>query len=201
MLCVILGAKKQDGRFGETMAAMLTANFGLWTMRQGRLWPGAFPPELLLTDWDSLGAVPAGPVVLVAKDDEGLPPQSCLAHIPQAVAIVSPCSQKVMCHMAATGLPAITCGFSSRDTITLSSMPSAESASGVISLQRAVTRFDGSLAEPQEWLVRFPPCSDQFTSTFAAMAAAAVCLMAGRPFAAPASCSGWPPGTCRKKLL
>jgi len=70
-------------------------------------------------------------------------------------------------------IPAITCGLSNKDTITLSSI---DEGSAVITLQRTVECFDNTVAEPQEIPVKFNIGSDQFSL----MATVAVFILTGK---------------------
>ena len=171
MICVILGAKKHDTRFAAAMRAALSAYFDL----------NAAPPELLLADWQSLPMPHAAHTVWVCKDWVA-PPQKCDLFAARTVAIVNSANAVLLAHIAAIGLPAITCGFSARDTVTLSSMPHPHSTGAVVSFQRVVTRFDSSCAEPQEVPIPCLEASGGFSTAFAAMAAASICLMADRAF-------------------
>ena len=88
------------------------------------------------------------------------------------VAIVDCGNERLVDFVSSTKLPAITCGLSPKDTITLSSI---EEDSAVVTLQRAVTCFDGTVAEPQEIPVRLSGITDNFSL----MAASAVFILTG----------------------
>lgn len=63
------------------------------------------------------------------------------------IAVVATASPQVRKAVAQSGLPAITCGLSAKDTITLSS---STADSLLISLQRGITSFSGAPVEPVE---------------------------------------------------
>lgn len=91
----------------------------------------------------------------------------------EAVAVVNSGVPASIEAVSKTGMPAITCGFSPRDTMTLSSF---DSDSAVLSLQRGVKCFDGSVEEPREIPLKLAYPLDSFTL----MAAASVYILCGR---------------------
>lgn len=126
--------------------------------------------ELILTDSDSFDLVYSDTAVVVFKEagklNVGFDTQK------QVVAIVDSCNQDVMKLVSETELPAITCGLSARDTITLSSI---NEDSAVIDLQRSITCFDGKIMEPQE--IPISLCST--IDSFALMCVAAIFILSG----------------------
>lgn len=89
------------------------------------------------------------------------------------IAIVDSADAAVREHLARRRLPAITCGLSGADTLTLSSL-TADSA--MIALQRQITAFDGTKTDPFE----LPVLYSQRIETFDLLAAAAVFCLMGR---------------------
>ena len=89
------------------------------------------------------------------------------------VAIVDAQRPELLEYVSSTGLLAITCGLSSRDTITLSSM---DSDSVVVNIQRSIISFCAMEVEPQEFPVNYPAPFDHFSI----MAAAGVFLACGQ---------------------
>ncbi|MDF1495016.1 hypothetical protein [Caproiciproducens sp. CPB-2] len=53
-----------------------------------------------------------------------------------------------------TGAAAITCGTSSKDTLSIAGI---DETSAALSLQRSVMTLDGKMVEPRDFTVRFPP--------------------------------------------
>ncbi|MCI8650373.1 MAG: hypothetical protein HFG20_09680 [Anaerotruncus sp.] len=92
-------------------------------------------------------------------------------HCNHAVAIVDSASRNAKAAAAAHRLPALTCGLSSLDTFTLSSL-TADSA--VIALRRQICALDGSVTEPFELPVTFGGGVEPFELL---SAAAALCLL------------------------
>ena len=78
----------------------------------------------------------------------------------QVVAVVLSDNGRAMELLSHSQVKGVTCGFSSRDTLTVSSI-SAESA--VICLQRAITTFSGARIEPVELPVRLSRPVDMFS--------------------------------------
>jgi hypothetical protein len=170
LLCVVVAAKKEDDSFWLAMAGLLEERFRVLRAWAGVLEARGGEAELLLADM-SYRAVRADQVVFVYRDFESVNPE--LPIDTGAIAIVDSSKEELLTYVATTGLPAITCGLSAKDTVTLSSI---RTDSAVINLQRAVTCFDGTLAEPQE----IPISRREDANSFALMAASAICLLAGK---------------------
>ena len=88
------------------------------------------------------------------------------------LAVVDSSNEEVLLHVSRTKLPAVTCGLSPRDTLTLSSIGEQ---SAVVSLQRAIVCLDGAVCEPQEIPVLLRAPAD----CFVLMAVAAVFILSG----------------------
>jgi hypothetical protein len=69
-------------------------------------------------------------------------------------------------------IPSITCGLSSKDTLTFSSIKDDRA---LLSLQRTLTRFDGSIAEPQE----IPINLSRLSEPYPVICAAGVFILSG----------------------
>jgi hypothetical protein len=89
-----------------------------------------------------------------------------------AVAVVDSANVAALRQIGESSLPAITCGLSARDTLTLTSF-SRDSA--VLAVQRSITCFDGTVFEPQETPFFLADAIDSFVL----MAAGAVFLLTG----------------------
>jgi hypothetical protein len=170
LLCVVVAAKKEEDSFWSAMAGLLEERFQVLRAYAGVLEAKDEEAQLILADMN-YRAVRADQVVFVYRDYESVNPE--LPIDANAIAIVDSSKEDLLAYVATTGLPAITCGLSAKDTVTLSSM---RTDSAVINLQRGVTCFDGSLAEPQEIPIKRPEDAD----SFAVMAASAICLLAGK---------------------
>ncbi|MCL2055623.1 MAG: hypothetical protein FWH02_00200 [Oscillospiraceae bacterium] len=167
MICVILSADKGIDRFREAVSLELEKHFSVIRAHGGTLDTSAYGAELLLTDIKSFRQFTGDATIIVLKDCGG----AQLSAIAGAkIAVVDSGNGKLMRHMAQTGIPAITCGLSAKDTITLSSM-GIDGA--VVNLQRSIINLHGTVIEPQEIPVHISGEADRF----AVMAAAAVCLL------------------------
>jgi hypothetical protein len=170
LLCVVVAAKKEEDSFWSAMAGLLEERFRVLRAFAGVLEAKGGESDLLLADMN-YRTVWADQVVFVYRDYESVNP--VLPTNTNAIAIVDSSKEDLLTYVATTGLPAITCGLSAKDTVTLSSI---RTDSAVINLQRAITCFDGSLAEPQE----IPVSRREDADSFALMAASAICLLAGK---------------------
>jgi hypothetical protein len=95
-----------------------------------------------------------------------------LATSKNTVAVVDSTSAATVEQIGGIDIPAITCGFSARDTLTLTSF---DRDSAVLCVQRSITCFDSALLEPQE----IPFSLSGGIDSFVLMAAAAVFLLTG----------------------
>lgn len=103
----------------------------------------------------------------------GRHPIPCEPDFERIVAIVDSSDTGTVKQLIGTGLPTLTCGLRSRDTITLSSI-AEESA--VVDLRRSINCLDGSIAEAQE----FPLLHPAPINHFLLMSAAAALILCGR---------------------
>lgn len=131
------------------------------------------PADFFLGDCGCTGAV-GGKCLLVIKNEALLP---TLLDAPGCtLAVVYSHNRAAVELVAASGLQAVTCGLSSRDTITFTSM---DSQSGAIALQRAIQGPDGQLTEQSELPVRITTPQDSYTMLSCAAVLAAAGLLAG----------------------
>ena len=77
----------------------------------------------------------------------------------ETIIIASSDDERQLKSLAQAKIPVITCGLSSKDTITFSSK---EEESAVISLMRSVKSIYGHTIEPMEIPISFPPKTDDF---------------------------------------
>lgn len=92
-------------------------------------------------------------------------------HCKNAIAVVNSSDRNLLEMVAQRRIKALTCGLSSVDTLTLSSLTSDSAA---ISLQRQVQAFDGSTVEPFELPVSFTSHFEPFSLLYCA---AVFCLL------------------------
>lgn len=170
MISVVIAANNQEKKFINALQNIISRNFRAIHCMARCLDARCENAELLLTDIDSFDLVYSETAIIVFKDSAKLPLD--FQTNKQMVAIVDSCNKDAVRIASDTKVPAITCGLSACDTITLSSI-SEDSA--VIDLQRCVTCFDGTIAEPQEIPVSL--CSS--IDSFALMCAAAIFVLSG----------------------
>ncbi len=170
MTSIFVAEKQADKQLCHTLAEILTQHFSvLWVNNQTvKVPPG--DATMLISDLESFTSAICDKAVVVFSEIQDIdflpsPPN-------KTVAVVDSTSKSLMKYVSQTKLPAITCGLSNKDTITLSSI---DMDSAVITLQRAVTCFDATVAEPQEIPVRLSGEMDSFTL----MAVAAVFIISG----------------------
>ena len=105
-----------------------------------RIAASSSPPDFLIVEGDFFRVELPGNAIAIYTGSMDRPPA-----IPKhGIAVVATASRKAV---AQSGLPAITCGLSAKDTITLSS---STADSLLISLQRGITSFSGAPVEPVE---------------------------------------------------
>lgn len=170
MISVVIAANNQDKKFYNALQNILNRSFGTIHCLGRCLDARVGCAELILTDTWSFDLIFSETAIIIVKDGESL--TTGFETNRQAIAVVDSCNKDVMRLVGETKLPAITCGLSARDTITLSSI-SEDSA--VINIQRSISCFDGTVIEPQEIPVTL--CSS--IDSFALMCAAAIFILSG----------------------
>jgi len=144
MMAVELVGPPEDRRFARMLGRALAGQPALWLEGGGLTAPEA-PPALAVLDLPAPCPVRGAPVFLVIKDSlrrfEGLELPPC------GGAAVASDHAAALELLARSGSPAVTCGLSARDTLTLTSI--AEGGA-VIALQRSLPTWDGGRAEPME---------------------------------------------------
>ena len=171
MVNVIIAAKKKDDVFWREISSMLEKNFHAITVHERKLKANCTAPELIVTDIDSFCSIQSQDTIIIFKDPVKMDIEDSGGRM--TVAVVDSQNIKLGPIVASTGIPAITCGLSARDTITLSSI---RTDSAVIDLQRSVTCFDNSIVEPQD----IPVNLEKPVDSFALMAVASVCILTGK---------------------
>jgi len=170
LTCVLVAADQENEDFWQTVRRVLCEYYSTLLIRKRRIYAPAAPSGLMVLDAAAFDTVACDDMVILYKDPVAFSPR--LTPGRQTLAVVDSCDGAVMRQVSETKLPAITCGLSSRDTITLSSI---DVDSAVINLQRSVTCFDGSVLEPQEIPVRLGAAIDNY----ALMALACVFILNG----------------------
>ena len=170
MICIILAAQERDKKFRNIFSQLIASHFSTVCVFEKQLQAVGEHADFLITDVQSCECVQADSAVIVYRDALHVPPK--LFACEQAAAVVDSCNKEVFAAAGASGLEAITCGLSAKDTLTLSS---TGVDSTVLNLQRSVPCFDGSVAEPQEIPLRAQVDTDSFTL----MAASALFILSG----------------------
>ncbi|MCL2068604.1 MAG: hypothetical protein FWH00_01775 [Oscillospiraceae bacterium] len=170
MTCVVVYADAHDKAFFDRLCEIIGEYIPSVTVWKSAVYSSCESPAILITDHESFKRIDMSPGIIIF----GGTGKYDLSAIQGDNTVVIADSQNDMQleYVYGTKLPAITCGLFARDTITLSSI---ESDSAVINLQRSITCFDGSVAEPQEIPVRFSRPVDSYLL----MASAAVLILTG----------------------
>lgn len=170
LICVAVGGNGHDKKFLNALQNILNRNFGSINCVGRCIDARCRNAQIIISDLRSFDIICADTSVIVFRDGrehtEGFEADG------NTVAVVDSGSKDALIAVSKTGLPAITCGLAQCDTITLSSI-SEDSA--VINIQRSITCFDGTVAEPQEIPVSL--CSS--IDNFALMCAALVFILSG----------------------
>lgn len=165
-----MAASARDKKFHSALRNILARNFDAVFLQSGQFTAAPDSAELAVLDACNVERVDAPRVIFLCKDARCLPCD--FAEGTSAVAVVDSSNAALVRAVSGIRLPAVTCGLSPKDTITLSSIGED---SAVINLQRGITCLDGSVAEPQEIPVSLCAMPDRFVL----MSAAAVFLLSG----------------------
>ncbi len=171
MVTVAVVGPAQDKRIFSLLHRALGREGSLLSIGPRGLSSGANPPDFFLWDSSRPGSISAPGALVVFKekatDFEGMPPPFC------GMAVVGSDNPAAIEFLAQARQPAITCGLSPRDTITLTSMTDT---GAVVAIQRSILSLDGRASEPGELPVRLSAPTD----SYAIMCAAAVLAYSGR---------------------
>lgn len=170
MTTVLMGVGKNDRDFWHGLVRLLEKQFSMLELREGAVIVPDRPPQLLLCPMSALGEIRSRKVIALYKEPQA--GELRLEGAQQVVAVVDSSNPNLAEQVSGTGFPAVTCGMSGKDTVTLSSI-GADSA--VINIQRSIQCFDGAVAEPQE----IPLSLSRPRDGFLLMAAAAVFIATG----------------------
>lgn len=126
-------------------------------------------PDLVLLSGQKLSHIECEQGIFILRNTDTLPASIFCS---KAVAVLNSANHAAVKLAASRRIWAMTCGLSSVDTFTLSSLMTD---SAVISLQRSLTAFDGTRIEPFDLPVRLLRKMDPFVL----LACTAVCCMLG----------------------
>lgn len=170
LITVLVAADDSDQSFWDALTRLLCRHFAV-VRTQGRVLALEQDiPSLLLCDTQSFDEINAQQVIVVFQEPRPL--TTAFTGAGQVVAIVDSANQPLVEYVSSLQLPAITCGLSGKDSITLSSM---DIDSAVIGIQRSIPCFDSSRVEPQELPVQLTAPVDSFPL----MAVAAILILSG----------------------
>lgn len=110
----------------------------------------------LLYDCPKIALVDIPNAVLIFKESLR---EAGRADIRQGIGVTDSQNEVATSALARSGVPVITCGLSSKDTLTLSSMAPG---SAVVSLQRSVPCFGGGMTDPVEMPVKLGHDADRY---------------------------------------
>lgn len=170
MISVVIAANNQDKKFRNAIQNILNRNFKAIHCIGRCLDVRCENAEMLIADADEFELIYTDTAIVIFKDADKLAID--FETRKPAVALVDSCNEDMLKLASKTGFPAITCGLSPKDTITLSSI---DEDSAVVDLQRSVTCFDGTVVEPQE----IPVALYSSIDSFALMCVAAIFILSG----------------------
>lgn len=170
LISVLVAASNQDKKFWNAFLNILSRNFSSIHCIGRTIDARCDNAQLVIADTKSFDLVYSDMSIVIYKDAMPMPVQ--LETQKQSLAVVDSCNKELLQLVSGTNLPAITCGLSPKDTITLSSI---NDDSAVIDVQRSIICFDGSVVEPQEIPVTLNSPIDNFTL----MAAATIFIVCG----------------------
>ncbi len=158
MTNVVLSASRKNKHTFFQVTSLLSSHFSISVFDGVSLLQGEPPYEFMVYQSDQIQRLQGRPTVLLVQEAQCLSDK--LEAGDQVVAVVLSDNGRAMELLSHSQVKGVTCGFSSRDTLTVSSI-SAESA--VICLQRAITTFSGARIEPVELPVRLSRPVDMFS--------------------------------------
>lgn len=158
MTSVILIGQKSDNRIYAALKRAARKKLSLVTIGDGRITSDSESADLMVWQSKSISEIDARSSVLVFKSEARV--SGTLLCARDTVAVVDSQNEDAVQYIAENKINAVTCGLSSYDTITLSSLTPD---SAVVSLQRPVTSFSGALIEPFEAPVRLSRNAERYS--------------------------------------
>jgi len=155
---ILIAADPADNVFWDPISSVLQQRYSTLLVRGKQVTVPQQPARVALLDAGGYAHLQSAETVVLFRRTRSisqglLPPENC-------VAVVDSCDDELLRFVSGTRVPAITCGLSARDTMTLSSMGED---SAVLNLQRSVTCFDGAVADPQEIPVKLTRSINSYT--------------------------------------
>ena len=171
MHTVILFGAKKEKQTGEPLYEALSKNGGACFTGTARLESGGENPRFLLYEYESLPELALEKGIIIFKNEIA---KFSRFHIPNGFTAVvdSENASALSLLKQQQRIQTITCGMSSHDTISISSV-SEDSAA--VSLQRAIRRLDGTTMEACEIPIKF----SKSPGDYAILCCCAVLLLTG----------------------
>ena len=158
MTNVVLSAGKKCKHTFFHLTSVLSDYFSLCVLDGQSLLQGEPPYDFFIYQCEQLQHLHGQPTVLLVQEAQCLSPRLEVGE--PVVAVVLSDNGRDMELLSHSKIKGITCGFSTRDTLTVSSI-TTESA--VICLQRTLTTFSGATVEPVELPVTLSRPMDMFS--------------------------------------
>lgn len=143
---IVLYGDRDDGALGKALFRALGQQDIALHLSSGRaegtLTP---PPRYLITEYETPPRLNVGRGIFVFKDKVSCPMP---VKVPKGfIAVAHSASAESLTLLQQAGCPAVVCGMSSRDTVTLSGL---QEPSAAVSLQRKIVDLQGNAIEAQE---------------------------------------------------
>ena len=166
MVSILTLGNPRDLRLFRALEALLAGRGGTAAVCREWIRIPREPPAFFLAERGLRGAVD-GQALVAVKDASPLPP--FLQAGPGSLAILCSHNPQAVGLVARSGLEAVTCGLSPRDTVTFSSRGSGR---GTVALQRPLGFPGAQWVDPGEFPIRFPASWDPYTVLCCAAVAA-----------------------------
>lgn len=145
MVDIIIFSHDTSGRFSKLLAEQLSPYYKVAIWAETAYIRQTEDIDFLIMETASLAQITSEQGVLIFTDTAALPSLSLAGNI---VAILNSADKSGLQATADNKIKAITCGLSSKDTLTVSSISDSDA---VVSLQRNITSFAGAVIEPAEF--------------------------------------------------
>lgn len=158
IISIIIVGDLEDASIGNFFFENLSKQFSVSYFSNGRFLESGIGQEIMLYETDKIAQCNFKNCVMIIKKQCSI--NICNEFESNTVAIVSSEQQNHLKLLSKLNLRTITCGSSSKDTVTFSSKNDDEI---VISLQRAISTINGEIIEPFEMPMKKSIEDDDFT--------------------------------------
>lgn len=159
MVKIILLGDKSETAFGDFLLHKLCKNFHVIFVTEKQVCDFGCGEDLLLTEVESGGKVRTNGGILVLKDCSDGNILDGMASID--VAILNSENKMQLKELAKKNSAAITCGASSKDTVTFSSK---DEENLVVAVQRPIKTVGGEICEPLEVSIETKDCPNDYSA-------------------------------------